>query len=121
MASGSVTEDRDLVAGQLQTSGQLTVIDPDGGDAHFIATSLQGQYGTLIINDLGHWTYTADNSQSAIQGLKSGESLTETLVVHSIDGSDQKVTVTINGTDDKAVIGATTGAVTEDKDSIRAY
>ncbi|QYJ82931.1 VCBS domain-containing protein [Shewanella aegiceratis] len=116
MASGSVTEDRDLVAGQLQTSGQLTVIDPDDGDAHFIATTLQGQYGTLTINDLGHWTYTADNSQSAIQGLKSGESLTETLFVHSIDGSDQKVTVTINGTDDRAVIGATTGAVTEDKD-----
>nr|WP_258406991.1 VCBS domain-containing protein [Shewanella rhizosphaerae] len=116
MASGSVTEDRDLVAGQLQTSGQLTVIDPDGGDAHFIATTLQGQYGTLTINDLGHWTYTADNSQTAIQGLKSGESLTETLFVHSVDGTAQKVTVTINGTDDRAVIGAAKGAVTEDKD-----
>ncbi|MCG9739845.1 VCBS domain-containing protein [Shewanella insulae] len=117
MASGSVTEDRDLVVGQLQTSGLLTVIDPDGGDAHFIATSLQGQYGALTINDLGHWTYTADNSQAAIQGLKSGESLTETLLVHSVDGSEQKVTVTINGTDDRAVIGGTaTGAVTEDRD-----
>ncbi|WP_222116765.1 VCBS domain-containing protein [Shewanella sp. KCT] len=117
MASGSVTEDRDLVAGQLQTSGQLTVIDPDGGDNHFIATTLQGQYGTLTINDLGHWSYTADNSQNPIQGLKSGESLTETLFVHSVDGTEQKVTVTINGTDDKAVIGgAATASVTEDRD-----
>ncbi|MCL1042902.1 VCBS domain-containing protein [Shewanella marisflavi] len=117
MASGSVTEDRNLIAGQLKTSGQLTVIDPDGGDAHFTATSLQGQYGTLTINELGHWTYTADNSQAAIQGLKSGESLTETLYVHSVDGTEQKITVSINGTDDKAVIGgASTGTVTEDKD-----
>ncbi|MGB2521575.1 VCBS domain-containing protein [Shewanella algae] len=122
MASGLVTEDRDLVAGQLQTSGQLTVIDPDGGDNHFIATTLQGQYGTLTINDLGHWTYSADNSQTAIQGLKSGESLSETLFVHSIDGTEQKVTVTIHGTDDKAVItGAATGTVTEDKDLYQGH
>ncbi|WP_198589626.1 VCBS domain-containing protein, partial [Shewanella sp. 10N.286.51.B7] len=81
------------------------------------ANVLQGQFGTLSINNLGHWTYTADNSQQTIQGLKTGESLTDTLIVHSVDGTEQKVTVTINGTDDKAVIaGTSTAQLTEDKD-----
>ncbi|WP_415837012.1 VCBS domain-containing protein, partial [Shewanella aquimarina] len=49
-----------------------------------------------------------------MQGLKTGESLTDTVLVHSVDGTSQKVTVTINGTDDKAVIGGVdTGSVTE--------
>ncbi|WP_200913409.1 VCBS domain-containing protein, partial [Shewanella sp. P1-14-1] len=48
---------------------------------------------------------------------KTGESLTDTLLVHSVDGTEQQVTVTINGTDDKSVIaGAATASLTEDKD-----
>ncbi|WP_220755766.1 VCBS domain-containing protein, partial [Shewanella sp. KT0246] len=73
----------------------------------FSAETLQGQFGTLTINNLGHWTYTADNAQATIQGLKTGESVTDTLLVHSVDGTEQQVTVTINGTDDKAVIAGT--------------
>ncbi|MDO6770893.1 VCBS domain-containing protein [Shewanella sp. 2_MG-2023] len=116
-ATASLTEDKDLHQGQLHTDGALSVTDVDNGQNQFQANVLQGQFGTLSINNLGHWTYTADNSQSVIQGLKTGESLTDTLIVHSVDGTEQKVTVTINGTDDKAVIGGTSSAqLTEDKD-----
>nr|WP_206747597.1 VCBS domain-containing protein [Shewanella sp. 10N.286.48.A6] len=116
-STAQLTEDKDLHQGQLHVDGALTVTDLDNGQAQFSATSLQGQFGTLSINNLGHWTYTADNSQSAIQGLKTGESLTDTLIVHSVDGTEQKISVTINGTDDKAVIGGTsTASLTEDKD-----
>ncbi|MEE1674786.1 VCBS domain-containing protein [Agarivorans aestuarii] len=115
--SGVLTEDQDLHQGQLHAGGMLTVTDVDAGENRFQAGVLQGQFGTLSINNLGHWTYTADNSQAAIQGLRSGESLTDTLVVHSVDGTEQKITVTINGTDDKAVIaGTSTAQLTEDKD-----
>ncbi|WP_220757746.1 VCBS domain-containing protein, partial [Shewanella colwelliana] len=97
--------------------GALTATDADSGEAQFNAESLQGQFGTLSIDSNGHWTYTADNSQAVIQGLKSGDSLTDTVLVHSVDGTEQKVTVTINGTDDKAVIaGTSTASVSEDKD-----
>ncbi|MCC4834184.1 VCBS domain-containing protein [Shewanella sp. 10N.7] len=115
-STAQLTEDNDVHQGQLHVDGALTVTDLDNGQAQFSATSLQGQFGTLSINNLGHWTYTADNSQPNIQGLKTGESLTDTLLVHSVDGTEQKISVTINGTDDKAVISGTSSAqLTEDK------
>ncbi|WP_198590895.1 VCBS domain-containing protein, partial [Shewanella sp. 10N.286.52.C2] len=117
ISTASLTEDKDVHGGQLRVDGALTVTDVDNGQNQFQATSLQGQFGTLSINELGHWTYTADNSQTAIQGLKTGESVTDTVLVHSVDGTEQKITVTINGTDDKAVIaGTSTAQLTEDKD-----
>ncbi|PMG76032.1 hypothetical protein BCU84_01805, partial [Shewanella sp. 10N.286.51.B7] len=100
--------------GQLHVDGALTVTDVDNGQNQFQATVQQGQFGSLALNELGHWTYTADNSQPSIQSLKTGETVTDTLVVHSIDGTEQQITVTINGTDDKAVItGISTGDVDE--------
>nr|WP_282166558.1 VCBS domain-containing protein [Shewanella japonica] len=116
-ATASLTEDKDVHSGLLRVDGALTITDSDNGQAQFSAETLQGQFGTLTINNLGHWTYTADNAQANIQGLKTGESLTDTLLVHSVDGTEQQVTVTINGTDDKAVIaGTSTATLTEDKD-----
>ncbi|BEU03969.1 secreted VCBS domain protein [Agarivorans sp. OAG1] len=116
-ATATLTEGKDLHSGQLRVDGALTITDADNGEAQFQATALQGQFGTLTINNLGHWTYTADNSQATIQGLKTGDSVTDTLLVHSVDGTEQKITVAINGTDDKAVIaGTSTATLTEDKD-----
>ncbi|MCL1056738.1 VCBS domain-containing protein [Shewanella gelidimarina] len=101
----------------MRADGQLTVTDPDSGQAQFTADHQQGQYGELSINNNGHWTYTANNDNPQIQGLKTGETVTDTLLVHSVDGTEQKITVTINGSDDKAVIGGTsTASLTEDKD-----
>ncbi|MCL1060517.1 VCBS domain-containing protein, partial [Shewanella gelidimarina] len=118
VSTASLTEDKDLASGgTLRADGQLTVTDPDSGQALFTADHLQGQYGELSINNNGHWTYTANNGNPQIQGLKTGETVTDTLLVHSVDGTEQKITVTINGTDDKAVIGGTsTASLTEDKD-----
>ncbi|WP_207064561.1 VCBS domain-containing protein, partial [Niveibacterium umoris] len=62
------------------------------------------------------WTYAANNSQSAIQSLGAGQSLTDSITVNSADGTaSQVISVTINGTNDGAVItGTDTGSVTED-------
>ncbi|MEZ9200062.1 VCBS domain-containing protein, partial [Shewanella sp. 10N.286.54.B9] len=117
-STASLTEDKDLASGNtLRADGQLTVTDPDSGQSQFTADSLQGQYGQLSIDNTGHWTYTANNSSAHIQGLKTGESVTDTLLVHSVDGTEQKVTIIINGSDDKAAIaGTSTASLTEDKD-----
>ena len=117
--TGAVTEDVNVVAGNLATTGALTIADVDAGQSNFAAqaaTAGSNGYGTFTLAADGSWTYTADNSQTAIQQLGAGQSLTDSFTAVSSDGTNsQLVTVTINGTNDVPVIGGVhTGAVTED-------
>ncbi|WP_419789781.1 VCBS domain-containing protein [Shewanella xiamenensis] len=114
--SGTVTEDANLTADQLETHGKLTITDPDTGQDHFTAqTNVAGSYGTFSLDADGQWHYSADNSQTAIQQLKAGETLTDSITVQSVGGTTHTVTITINGHDDGAVIaGVDSGTVTED-------
>ncbi|WP_094798968.1 VCBS domain-containing protein, partial [Bordetella genomosp. 5] len=116
--TGSVTED-----GTKTASGQLTTTDVDTTDTHTysVVGKASGTYGSFAIDPTGKWTYTLDNA--AAQTLKSGQAITETYTVQVSDGqggTDTKViSVTINGTDDAAVItphtpGADRGRVQED-------
>ncbi|MFN3131910.1 VCBS domain-containing protein [Roseibium sp.] len=122
--TGNVTEDKGVTGGNLTTSGTLTISDPDAGEAAFqplTGGAGAGTYGTLTLDAQGHWTYTADNSQSAIQGLKTGESLTDTITVTAVDGTTHDVVISIAGTDDAAVIsGQTVGDITEDAHSLNS-
>ncbi|PMO55291.1 toxin [Vibrio breoganii] len=108
--SGAVTEES-----QLQTSGTLTVTDVDTGEVHFSNTDVQGTLGTLHLKDNGAWTYDLDNTNPTVQALGQGKTATDTITVQSADGTTHKVTITVNGTNDKAVIAGTdSGAVTEE-------
>ncbi|WP_368084998.1 VCBS domain-containing protein [Vibrio splendidus] len=107
--TGAVTEES-----QLQTSGTLTVTDVDTGEAHFANTDIQGSLGTLHLTDNGAWTYDLDNTNPAVQALGNGATATDTITVHSADGTPHQVTITVNGTNDNAVVGGVdTGSVTE--------
>src|SRR5207253_32979 len=119
VSTGGVTEDVNVVAGNISTSGALTIADVDAGQSNFAAqagTLGSNGYGTFTLAANGSWTYTANDSQSAIQQLGAGQSITDSFTAVSSDGSaSQLLTVTINGTNDPAVIGGVhTGAVTED-------
>ncbi|MDC5841135.1 VCBS domain-containing protein [Vibrio europaeus] len=108
--SGAVTEES-----QLQTSGTLTVTDIDTGESHFSNTDVAGSLGTLHLTDSGAWTYDLDNTNPTLQALGKGSTATDMITVHSADGTPHQITVTVNGTNDKAVIGGTSsGAVTEE-------
>ncbi|MEZ9358201.1 VCBS domain-containing protein [Vibrio breoganii] len=108
--SGAVTEES-----QLQASGTLTVTDVDTGEAHFSNTDIAGTLGTLHLTDSGAWTYDLDNTNPTVQALSKGATATDTITVQSADGTTHKVTITVNGTNDKAVIAGTdSGAVTEE-------
>ncbi|MGB7203982.1 MAG: VCBS domain-containing protein, partial [Anderseniella sp.] len=112
---GSVTEEDDPLT--LIDSGILIVSDVDTGEAVFNASTQPGAYGSFTIDAAGNWTYSADNTQTAIQELGGSSTLTETFTVSSIDNTTHNITVTINGTNDAAVIGGTdTGSVTEEDD-----
>src|SRR5205085_2695343 len=107
------------VAGDLTAGGALTIADVDAGQSNFAiqaGTAGSNHHGTFTLAANGNWTYTADNTQSAIQQLGAGQTLTDSFTAVSSDGSNsQLVTVTIHGTNDTPVIGGvSTGSVTED-------
>jgi VCBS repeat-containing protein len=111
VTTGSVTEDD---AATLTASGALTISDPDAGQSVFNAGTVNGSYGDLTIDAAGNWSYAADNSQSVIQQLAVGATLTETITVTSADGTPQDITIIINGTNDGPVATDNSGSVTED-------
>jgi VCBS repeat-containing protein len=112
ISNGSVTEDS-----TFNTQGTLTVTDVDQNQAHTKTISNQvGVYGSFSVDENGNWIYNLDNASVAVQSLIAGQVDTETFVVSSLDGTaTQEVTVTINGTNDVPIFGATdvTGGVTE--------
>ncbi|NOH95150.1 toxin, partial [Vibrio sp. AIC-3] len=107
--TGAVTEES-----QLQTSGTLTITDTDKGEAHFSNTDIAGQLGTLHLKDNGDWTYDLDNKNPTVQALGQGKTTTDSITVHSADGTTHQIMVTINGSNNVATIaGVDTGSITE--------
>ena len=98
--TGATVEDLTLVS-----TGTLTIADPDAGEAAFIAQSnVAGAHGTFSVDAAGHWTYTLDNADPAVQALAQGETLpSEVFAVKSIDGTTSNVSVTISGTNDAPI------------------
>ncbi|EGU55987.1 VCBS domain-containing protein, partial [Vibrio tubiashii] len=93
--SGSVTED----AADNTATGTLKASDVDNTDNVFQAQSdVAGDYGTFSVDANGEWTYELDNSNPTVDALnETSEPLTETFTVKSEDGTEQVVTITING------------------------
>ncbi|HFQ5433441.1 TPA: VCBS domain-containing protein, partial [Vibrio vulnificus] len=106
--TGSVKEDL-----TTQVQGQLSVTDLDLGENHFQPSHITGNFGILTINKDGLWTYDLDNTSPAVQALGKGSSATDTITVHTTDGTPHLVTITINGTNDAATVSSATVAVDE--------
>ncbi|SCB31799.1 T1SS-143 repeat domain-containing protein [Rhizobium multihospitium] len=112
--TGTVTEDLNVVAGYLQTSGQLIINDADRGESKFQATTINADgthLGTLTIDADGNWSYKVDDSLSAVQGLGANQTKTDTFTVSSVDGTTRDIVVTINGVNDPAVITGDVAAI----------
>ena len=119
--TGIVAEDTEVTsAGTITDHGQFEFVDTDDSDrTNFDAsvvfkssTSSAGQLGTMTITNSGAWTYVVDNN--AVQYLGDGETETEVFTV-IVNGTEEPITVTINGVDDISVVtGDATGEVTED-------
>lgn len=104
--------------GTAIASGTLTDADVDTTANAFTPvgspTATAAGYGSFTMTAAGVWTYTLNNANGAVQALNAGEILTDTFTVTTLDGTTQVVTVTIQGTNDAAVIsGTTAGSVTE--------
>ncbi|UPK04528.1 VCBS domain-containing protein [Bradyrhizobium sp. 170] len=115
--TGSVTEDGGTKCDPPTATGTLTVTDVDntpGFTAVDCPRASNAGYGTFIVTADGVWTYTLDDGNCAVQALNVGDTLTDTFKVTSLDGTAQLVTVTINGTNDAAIIcGTKEGSIIE--------
>lgn len=102
ISTGEITESD----GVMSTIGTINVVDADNGESFMQAGTFEGSWGSVVIDAAGNWSYTAsDSSRDAIQSLTDGEKLTDTITVYSVDGSETQITISINGTNDDAVIG----------------
>ena len=68
-ATGNVVEDTAVTDGQLTANGTLSVSDVDTGQALFstLVTDQVGNLGSLVITEVGVWSYALDNSLPAVQ------------------------------------------------------
>lgn len=86
--------------------------DPDGDTLTVTAVNdspadvgqvIDGQYGSLIVNADGEYTYTLDNANPAVDALNDDETLTDSFSYRVSDGSSEATTtlaITINGSAD---------------------
>ncbi|WP_221642996.1 DUF4114 domain-containing protein [Nostoc sp. 2RC] len=101
IVTGVVTEDLNVVNGNLTATGNLSITDADTGENKFNTNviSASGNLGSLNITDTGTWNYSVANS--AVQFLGAGVSKTEIFSVESVDGTVlQDIAITINGNND---------------------
>ncbi|WP_123721860.1 beta strand repeat-containing protein, partial [Pseudomonas lini] len=94
----------------LTTAGTLTISDVDSPETFQAQSGTAGANGTFAIDAAGNWSYTAN---SAFDALNVGDSLTDTFTVLSADGTATAVTVTINGSNDAAVLSSASVTLTE--------
>src|SRR5690554_2930786 len=66
-----------------------------------LSTAITGQYGRLVLQPDGSYSYQLDNSNSAVNALKDGDTLEDvfsyTITDNDGDPSDLTLTITING------------------------
>ena len=107
--TGSVTEDTQLTASGVVTSSEVD----NGATATYTVANGTGDYGTLALDSTtGAWTYTLDDA--AANTLAGGQVVNEVFVVYVSDGRggvhSREVTISINGTNDAAIITGTSSA-----------
>jgi VCBS repeat-containing protein len=104
--------------GSLVVTAVRTGTWEGAGAAASPGAGLAGAYGTLVLNANGFYSYSVNDNNSAVQALNVGGTLIDSFnyTVQDPGGlTDTAVlTVTINGTNDAAVItGSSTAALTE--------
>ncbi|EFP95284.1 VCBS domain-containing protein, partial [Vibrio caribbeanicus] len=103
-SSVELTETTGIDQTSSTAKGQLFSTDIDNADNQFTAEEQVGEYGKLVIDNSGSWTYTLTAE------LKDGEEQQESFTVSSIDGTTQVITLTLIGTNDAAVIDGSASA-----------
>ncbi|TOA30683.1 hypothetical protein CGK28_24740, partial [Vibrio parahaemolyticus] len=113
-SSGSVIEQGLNTAGTPDATGSLIATDLDKSDTITWAINQpQGQWGTLSIDQHGHWHYQLNNSTSgAADKLAAGEHQSESFWITATDSAGatipHKIVIDVQGSNDKPIVSAWT-------------
>ncbi|MDJ0732312.1 MAG: VCBS domain-containing protein, partial [Crocosphaera sp.] len=66
-------------------TNNLSVVSVNG-ETNFVGREIQGEYGSLLLNVDGSYSYTLDNDNPLVDGLDDGETLTEVFRYTNSDG-----------------------------------
>ncbi|CAG4916733.1 VCBS domain-containing protein [Paraburkholderia saeva] len=108
-ATGNVlTNDTDVDSVANGETKQVVDVANETGQSAAAGSDLAGRYGHLTLNADGNYDYVVDNTNAAVQALRtSGETLTEvfTYRIRDTAGAEAQatLTVTIHGTNDAPV------------------
>ncbi|MDB4618806.1 VCBS domain-containing protein, partial [bacterium] len=112
--NGEVTEGNE--GDVSDATGTISITDADADDnPSFEDVELSGNHGTLVLAG-GTWTYTLD--QVAAQAFQQGDLREEKITLSATDGTQQLITITINGANDAPVGVVATAGATEDGDTL---
>ena len=100
----------------------LAVSQVNGVDAN-VGVAVNGNYGDIVVNGDGTYTYTIDNTNADVDALDNGETLTEiftyTLTDNEGGTASATISITIDGANDAPITGGTlTNQTDADADSI---
>ena len=115
VTSGSVIEAGGVANGTPgipTVTGDLNSTDVDNPNDAWTAvgtpTPGANGYGSYTLTAAGVWAYTLNNNNPAVQALNAGQTLTDTFTAITVDGTQHLVTITINGSNDAAIVSGTT-------------
>ena len=102
-------------------TGTVGVRDRNPDETTIVAQSdVAFDYGTFSIGTNGDWTYTLDTSNPAVAALRNvAETLTETIVVTSADGTTADLVITITGVGESTLAARMTDNSTADNGELR--
>jgi VCBS repeat-containing protein len=102
--AGGGTADVQGADGASVTGVASGTLAPGASASGNVGSAVDGSHGSITIGTDGHYVYTLDNSDPAVQALSTGQTLTDTfsytITDNDGDPSTTTVTITINGTND---------------------
>lgn len=117
VATGNVLQDMGHSGAPEGSFADVADTDVDIENLTVTAGMFEGEYGTLVLNSDGSYTYTLDNTNEEVQLLADGQTLMDSFNYMASDGTasvGSTLTITIFGTNDGPSLGSDTARVSEE-------
>ncbi len=84
------------------------VAGPSASAVGSVASSVIGQYGSIVVNADGSYTYTIDDTNASVQALRTNAEMLDDVFTYTVTDaggltSTSQVTITIRGRNDNPV------------------